>query len=207
MAPLRIAARVASCPAAVPTARKNVGSANRSRFAFADQWYAPISCVDDPITSWVLLHVLMPVGYRYYPSISPEPTLERPFSHRTRRGYVYEHEPSSLAVVAVGVVKLVVVPGEEVGAVVTAVGGAQDCMDVMPAWFVVIERRAGMVVELDKHNRAVNPIIERIRVAGTAEPREPGLIKVGINLRGAHGGVVIARPAQVNTGGLPQQGA
>jgi len=86
---------------------------------------------------------------------------------------------------ALGVVKLGVIPREEVGAVITAVGGPQDRVDVMPAWFVVVERDAGMAVELDQHDRALDPIVERIGVATAAEPREPRVIEVGVNLRGA----------------------
>jgi hypothetical protein len=98
-------------------------------------------------------------------------------------------------VVDVGMVKLGVVAGEEVGAVVTAVRGSQDRVDVMPAGFVVVERGAGMMVELDQYDRAVDPIVERIAVSTAAEPREPGLIEMGIDLRGTDGSVVIACPA------------
>jgi hypothetical protein len=53
-----------------------------------------------------------------------------------------------------------VVPGEQVGAVVTAVRGPDDRVDVVRGRFGDVEDDAGLLVEFDEDDRAVDAVVE-----------------------------------------------
>ncbi len=53
-----------------------------------------------------------------------------------------------------------VVAGKKIGAVVAAVGRAQDRVDVVVRGLFVVEHDAGMVIELDQDDGAVDAVIE-----------------------------------------------
>ena len=75
-----------------------------------------------------------------------------------------------MRVVVVGVVL-----AQQILAVVVAIGGAHDGMDMVARGGVVVVHDAGLVVELDKDHRAQDAIIER---AGVVEPADPGEMRV-----------------------------
>ena len=62
-----------------------------------------------------------------------------------------------------------VVPSEQVHTVVTAIGRADDRVDVVPAGLVVVEHEATLLVELDKYDRAMDAVVERF-FADSTEP-------------------------------------
>ena len=71
----------------------------------------------------------------------------------------------------VAVVELLVVLGEEIGAVVAAVRCADHGVHVKAGRFVVVEHDTRVVIELDEHDGTVHPVVERRVVAGSPVPR------------------------------------
>src|ERR1017187_7389636 len=71
-----------------------------------------------------------------------------------------------------------VVLGQEVGTVVTAVGRANDGVDVMPRRLGIVERDTRKVLELDQHDGAVQPVVEGVSWVGAAHPRDPGAVEM-----------------------------
>ena len=69
----------------------------------------------------------------------------------------------------------------------------------------VVEHDTGVVVELDQHDGAVDAVVERILVAGAADPREPRFVEVCVDLGRAHDRVIVATPPDVGADGAPEQ--
>ena len=61
---------------------------------------------------------------------------------------------------AVGVIEAFVVLTQQVQPVVASVRGAHHSVDVMGRGGGVVERHAGVVIELDEHHRAVHTVVE-----------------------------------------------
>src|SRR5262245_16991453 len=83
------------------------------------------------------------------------------------------------------VVLRVVLP-EQILAVVVAVGGADDRVDVIARRLVVVERNTALVIELDQDDRAVDAVVEHAVVRDTADPGEARLVEVPRHLLAAH---------------------
>src|SRR5947209_19603290 len=79
---------------------------------------------------------------------------------------------------ATAVVEPIMVLGKEVAAVIAAVRRPHEHVNVVPVGNVVVEDDTGMVVELDQHNRGMNPVVEGVAITPRAIPREPGLLEM-----------------------------
>src|SRR4051794_30635990 len=94
-------------------------------------------------------------------------------------------------------IELLVMLGEEVGAVVPTVRSSHDGVDVMAAGNFVVEHDTGVMVELDEDHRAVHAVVERRVVVEASVPREPRLVDVRGNLFHPHLGVPGTGPIDV----------
>ena len=85
-----------------------------------------------------------------------------------------------------------VVLAKEVLAVVVAVGGPNDGVDMLTVgtcWKEMPEPHGPLVAELDEDYGAVYPIIEDRIVSASADPGEVGLVEMGRDLGHLHFGV------------------
>src|SRR4051812_30958323 len=67
-------------------------------------------------------------------------------------------------------------------AVVVAVRGAQHGVDVEGLRGVVVEEDTAVVVELGDQHRGLQPVVEDVAGGGPADPGEPGLVEVRLDL-------------------------
>src|SRR5262245_55766997 len=85
---------------------------------------------------------------------------------------------SSRHVPAADVLELGVVLAEKVSAVVVAVGGSNDGVDVEACRLVAVEGDAWLVVELDEYYRALDSVVEHVVVTRSTHPHEMCVIEV-----------------------------
>ncbi len=57
-------------------------------------------------------------------------------------------------------VEPLVMLAEQIETVVAAVWRADDAVNVIARWHDIVERDARMVIELDEHDRALDPVVE-----------------------------------------------
>src|SRR5262245_30044568 len=87
--------------------------------------------------------------------------------------------PVGAGSVWVSMVATLVVLAQEIFAVVVAVGGAQDDMDVIfVRLFVLAERNASLMVELNDDHRALDAIVENTVVVHAAHPTKVSIAQV-----------------------------
>src|SRR5205809_3528768 len=70
--------------------------------------------------------------------------------------------PRSLGPASSLVEGLLVVLAQEVATVIAAVGRADDGVDVLARWHVILQRDAPEVVELDQDDRRVDAVVEDV---------------------------------------------
>src|SRR5918997_1312315 len=90
-------------------------------------------------------------------------------------------------------VALVVLP-EQILAVVVPVRRAHDAVDVLPRGLPSLYTRhvdRRLVVELDQHHRALDPVVEDAVRTRPADPGEVGLVQMLTNLVHLHPGVPV----------------
>src|SRR5262249_19079847 len=76
---------------------------------------------------------------------------------------------------------MLVMHAQQVSPVVVAVRLPHDGVDVEFFRLLVGEVDAGMMVELDHHNRALDAVVERIVLAGAADPAEMRFVEVALD--------------------------
>ncbi len=105
---------------------------------------------------------------------------------------------------AVGVIEALVMLTQEVRPVIAPVGRAHDGVDVIGRGNGIVERHAGLVVELDEHHRAVDPVVEGPVVTHGPHPGEVGFVEMPVHLRHLHPAVTFAGPAGIRGHQGPQ---
>ena len=91
-------------------------------------------------------------------------------------------------------VEPLVMLAEQIQTVVAAVWRADNGVNVIARWHGIVERDAGMVIELDEHDRAMDPVAEGAIIGDRTHPGEAGLIQMLIHFGHLHPGV--APPVQ-----------
>lgn len=78
-----------------------------------------------------------------------------------------------------GMMIALVVPAQEVFAVIVAIRSAHDDMDMVAVMFLELPKGlAGLVIEFDDDDRAMNAIVEHAVVLDSAAPGEMGVMSV-----------------------------
>jgi hypothetical protein len=82
------------------------------------------------------------------------------------------------------------VAAEQIASVVTAVGCAHDGVHVERLGLIVVQEDTLMAVVLDHENGTVDPVVERVVVAGSADPSYVGVVQMAFDIleQGAGGG-------------------
>ena len=80
-----------------------------------------------------------------------------------------------------GLVILRIVHAQQIHAVIVAIRGAHYGVNVKLGWKLVGEKHAGVVIELDHHHRALNPVIERIVFSRAADPTEMRVVEMALH--------------------------
>src|SRR5215471_18445803 len=112
----------------------------------------------------------------------------------TESGAEARQMPPSLVTVphqAVGVVVGRIVLTQQVLAVIVAIGGAHDRVNVVARGFVIIVDDARLMVEFDEDHRAQDTIVEGVCVIKGADPRKMRLAQMALDLRIADLGMAV----------------
>src|SRR5579875_4177677 len=78
-------------------------------------------------------------------------------------------------------IELLVMLPQQILAIVIAVRGSHQCMNVIACMLVVVERDSGLMIELDQDNGAVDSIIKRAHIVDRADPGEIGLVEMRLH--------------------------
>lgn len=105
------------------------------------------------------------------------------------------------------VIKPLVMLPEEIDTVVTRVWRANKGVDVITRGHDIVERNARMMIELDQHDGAMDPVVEGTIIGYRAHPGKVGLIEMPIDFAHLHPGVAFGGPASVGGGQGPQAAA
>ena len=80
-----------------------------------------------------------------------------------------------------------VMHAQQVHAVVAAVGRAHNGVNVEFGRQLVGEEHAGVMIELDHHHRALNPVVESVVLAGAADPAKMRGVEMALDFFDARG--------------------
>jgi hypothetical protein len=87
---------------------------------------------------------------------------------------------------------------QKIFAVIVAIGGAHDYMDViLVGLFVLAERDTPLVVELNDDHRTLDAIIENAVVIHAAHPAKVGITQMALHFLHPHLGMIRASPADM----------
>ncbi len=77
-------------------------------------------------------------------------------------------------------------------------------MNVIARWHDIVERHARMVIELDEHDRTMDPVVEGAIIGDRTHPGEVGLIQMLVHFGHLHPRMALARPANIGGDQSPQ---
>ena len=101
---------------------------------------------------------------------------------------------------------LFVMLAQKILAVIVAIGGAHDYMDViLVGLFVLAERNAPLVVELNDDHRTLDTIIENAVVIHAAHPAKVGIPQVPLHFLQPYLGMIRPRPSDMQLNQTKQQ--
>ena len=103
-------------------------------------------------------------------------------------------------------VALFVMLAQEIPAVIVAVGGAHDYMDVIfVRLFVLAKRDAPLVIEFNDDHRTLDAIIENAVVIHAAHPAKVGIPEMPRYFLHPHLGMIRPRPSDMQLNQTKQQ--
>ena len=94
---------------------------------------------------------------------------------------------------------LLVMLAQQILAIVVAVGGAYDYVDViLVRLYVLAESNAPLVIELDDDDRALDAVIEDAVVFHASHPAKISVPEMPLHFCHLHGSMIEPHPADVN---------
>ena len=104
-----------------------------------------------------------------------------------------------MSLLAACVMAALIVPAQKIFAVVVAVRCAHDNMDMVAVMFFELWKRlAGLMIEFDDEDRAMNAVIEDALLLDSAAPGEMGVMKMQQDFVHLHSGVTRPHAPDVN---------
>jgi hypothetical protein len=95
-------------------------------------------------------------------------------------------------------VKLLAMLAQQIHAVVIAIWGAHNCMNVLARWRIIIQGNTPLMVKLDEDDRAVDTVVEHAMLINAAHPGKVRFFQVPLDFLHLHPSVT--RPQAPNVG-------